>query len=141
MKPKTLILWGMALGGLAVTLGAFGAHALEAKLPVWYADEAIRAGKQNTWEIGVRYQMYHALAMLAVGAIALQQPRKLFGLAGWFFLGGVFLFSGSLYVLVLFDIKIFGMIAAIGGTLQIIAWLLAAAGAVWLTPTASNHAC
>lgn len=140
MKPKTLIIWGTVLGGLAVTLGAFGAHALDTKLLEWYPDSVIRARKEDAWEIGVRYQMYHALALLAIGAIALQQPRKLFGIAGWFFLGGVMFFSGSLYILVLFDIKIFGMIAAIGGTLQIIAWLLTVVGALSLTARVSDNA-
>ena len=140
MKPKTLIIWGTVLGGLAVTLGAFGAHALDTKLLEWYPEAAIRARKEDAWEIGVRYQMYHALALLAIGAIALQQPRKLFGIAGWFFLSGVLLFSGSLYILVLFDIKIFGMIAAIGGTLQIVAWLLTVVAALSLTAKVSKNA-
>jgi uncharacterized membrane protein YgdD (TMEM256/DUF423 family) len=100
--------WGALLGGLAVALGAFGTHVLEG---------AIRPERLETFEIAVRYGMYHALALLALAALP-QRTRR----AAPFFLFGSVIFSGSLYLLVLTDAGWFGAITPIGGTLQLIGW-------------------
>ncbi len=95
---------------LAVALGAFGAHMLE---------DIIRPERLETFETAVRYQMYHALALLAIGAL----PRPCWRAAPFIVLGSI-IFSGSLYTLVATDIGIFGAITPIGGVLQIIGWAI-----------------
>jgi uncharacterized membrane protein YgdD (TMEM256/DUF423 family) len=116
MNTRVILLTGIALSGLSVVIGAFGAHALKETLA--------GTGRAETFELAVRYQFYHALAMLAVGIVAerYNDPRTL--LAGWFFLLGVIFFSGSLYVLSLTGITILGAITPIGGLFFIAGWLL-----------------
>lgn len=101
--------WGALLALLAIALGAFGAHALKAH---------ISAERLDTFEVAVRYQMYHALALLALYAL----PRHLWRVAPLWLYGSV-IFSGSLYVLVFTGIGILGAITPIGGVLQIAGWL------------------
>ncbi|WP_420597502.1 DUF423 domain-containing protein [Deinococcus sp.] len=102
---------GALLTGTAVALGAFGAHALKATL----SPENLAI-----FETGVRYQMYHGLGLLVLGAYPQQRrgPKWL--------LAGTLIFSGSLYVLALSDIKVLGAITPIGGVLQLIGWGLVA---------------
>ncbi|PLW70964.1 DUF423 domain-containing protein [Pseudohalioglobus lutimaris] len=104
-----------ALGGmLAVTFGAFGAHALRSRLD----DYSI-----GVFETAVQYHFYHSLALLAVGVIALSQPQTvLLKSAGWLFLIGIIVFSGSLYVLALTGIKWLGAITPFGGLAFIAGW-------------------
>src|SRR5437762_10370679 len=98
---KTFLLVGAAAGFLAVALGAFGAHALRARLsPDMLA----------VFETGVRYQMYHAIAILIVGLVAARLDGWLIRTAGWCFTAGIVLFSGSLYVLATSGITLFGAI-------------------------------
>jgi uncharacterized membrane protein YgdD (TMEM256/DUF423 family) len=99
---------------IAVAAGAFGAHALRGKL----TPEAL-----NTFEVGVRYQMYHALALLAVAWAVSHWPNANVGFAGWLFVAGTFLFSGSLYALSLMGIQRFGIATPIGGLLFVAGWL------------------
>ncbi|WP_322745503.1 DUF423 domain-containing protein [Plectonema radiosum] len=102
-------------GGLSVAAGAFGSHALK---------ERLSARALEIFEVGVRYQMYHALALLLV-AILLSQtksPSPNLIASGWLFIIGIFIFSGSLYALSLSDIKILGAITPIGGVAFITAW-------------------
>ena len=80
------------LGALAVALGAFGAHGLRQIVP---------ADTVSTFQTGVQYQMYHSLALLAVAIVYERFPNRFIRLAGIFFITGVILFSGSLYLLVL----------------------------------------
>lgn len=101
---------GAVLALLAVAFGAFGAHSLR---------EIVTPERLQTFETGVRYQMYHALALLVMSALPLKNYR-----AAWLLLIGTIIFSGSLYILVLSDIGIFGAITPIGGVLQIIGWTL-----------------
>jgi uncharacterized membrane protein YgdD (TMEM256/DUF423 family) len=101
---------GAVLALLAVAFGAFGAHALK---------EIVTPERLQTFETGVRYQMYHALALLVMSALPLKNYR-----AAWFLLIGTIIFSGSLYLLVLTGIGIFGAITPIGGVLQLIGWAL-----------------
>jgi uncharacterized membrane protein YgdD (TMEM256/DUF423 family) len=101
---------GAVLALLAVAFGAFGAHALK---------EIVTPERLQTFETGVRYQMYHALALLVMSMLPLKNYR-----AAWFILFGTIIFSGSLYILVLTNVGILGAITPMGGVLQIIGWAL-----------------
>jgi uncharacterized membrane protein YgdD (TMEM256/DUF423 family) len=101
---------GAVLALLAVAFGAFGAHALR---------EIVTPERLQTFETGVRYQMYHALALLVMSVLPLKHYR-----AAWLLLIGTLIFSGSLYLLVLTGIGVFGAITPLGGVLQIIGWVL-----------------
>ena len=106
------------LAALSVAGGAFGAHALKGTL----TESAL-----NSFETGVRYQMYHALALLIVAFLISQYPEA-GGLVvvGWCFVAGVVLFSGSLYGLSLGGIKALGPLTPLGGVAFIIGWALLA---------------
>lgn len=126
---RAWLTWGAALGALGVALGAFGAHALEGHLAdTLAASEAARA--LQTWEVAVRYQMYHALALLVTGLWANAHPRRALTIAGWAFVLGVAIFSGCLYVLVLTGLKLLGAIVPIGGVLLILGWLALLGGSI-----------
>ena len=112
---------GCVLGGLAVGLGAFAAHGLRSILSA--ADLA-------TFETGVRYHMYHALALLAAAWAVERWGAGTASLAGWAFVVGIVLFSGSLYVLVLFGQRWLGAVTPIGGLAFIAGWLLFARAAL-----------
>lgn len=107
------IVLGAFTGGLSVVLGAFGAHALKAKL----SPDALAV-----FETGVRYQMYHALALIAVGLIAIKIDHAALKVSGGSLFTGMLLFSGSLYGVALLEMRWLGMIAPIGGLLLIIGW-------------------
>lgn len=112
---------GALLGGLAVALGAFGAHALKARL----APE-----KLVTFDTGVRYHFYHALALLAVGTAQIALPAAgTLALSGWLFVAGIALFSGSLYWLALGGPRWLGPVTPLGGLALIGGWIALAAGA------------
>jgi uncharacterized membrane protein YgdD (TMEM256/DUF423 family) len=101
-------------GALAVALGAFGAHALKARL----TPELLQ-----TFETGVRYHMYHALALLAAAYALGRWPDSGLGqAAGWAFVAGTLLFSGSLYLLALTGIKWLGAITPLGGAAFVAGW-------------------
>ena len=119
MEKQTLLLTGAIIGGLAVAIGAFGAHALKPFL--------IEAGREDTFELAVRYQFYHALALLATG-FALNENRKSLHYSGLFFLLGIIFFSGSLYVLCLTGLTVLGAVTPIGGTFLILGWILLGIG-------------
>ena len=117
---KTALLAGALLGILAVAIGAFGAHGLKELL--------ITNGRLDVFETAVKYQFYHALALLIVGVLS----EKLDGVGmkrvTWSFLGGVIIFSGSLYVLAITNISWLGAITPIGGVLMILGWVFMIAG-------------
>jgi uncharacterized membrane protein YgdD (TMEM256/DUF423 family) len=115
---KTFFIIGAILGGLAVAIGAYGAHA-GAKYMT--AETAITFGK------AVKYQMHHALALLIVALAYLQFPKqkKLLTFAGYSFLAGILFFSGSLYIIVFGGIKM-GYITPLGGIFFVLGWLLLA---------------
>ncbi len=121
---KYFLLAGAILAGLAVAFGAFGAHMLESK---------VSANRLSTFETGVQYQMYHALALMLVGYISLSHPGLLNG-AGYCFLAGTIIFSGSLYLLVLTDTSWLGAITPIGGVLFLVGWILFAVKSLQLLP-------
>src|SRR5678816_2206385 len=111
---RTFLLIGSLLGGSGVAFGAFGAHALKSRLsPDMLA----------VFETGVRYQMYHALAILIVAAaMGHFGQARLLSAAGWTFLAGTVLFSGSLYALTLSGVGVLGAITPIGGVLLLVGW-------------------
>lgn len=118
---KLFITLASLSGMLAVGLGAFGAHGLRNRL-----DDYL----MGVFETAVQYHFYHSLALLAVGVIALSQPHTvMLKSAGWLFLIGIAVFSGSLYILALTGTKWLGAITPLGGLAFIAGWAcLAAAG-------------
>jgi uncharacterized membrane protein YgdD (TMEM256/DUF423 family) len=111
---QRLFLSSAAISGfLSVCLGAFAAHGLKHYL----AAEALAI-----WQTGVQYQMYHALALLAVGLLAQTQASKALKLSGLAFILGSFLFSGSLYALALGAPSILGLITPFGGLSFLVGW-------------------
>ena len=118
--------WGLIaaiLGGLSVGLGAFGAHGLADFLKDKYTEPELLTKRLGDWETAARYQMYHALALLAVAWLVSRQPSLAATAAGLCFLAGTLIFSGCLYALVLSGIKILGAVVPIGGVLLIVGWL------------------
>jgi uncharacterized membrane protein YgdD (TMEM256/DUF423 family) len=117
---------GFAVAGslsalIAVAAGAFGAHALRARLP---GDLLV------VFETAARYQMYHAFALLFVAWAATQWPSTTLFVAGCLFLGGTVLFSGSLYLLALTGTRWWGAVTPLGGLLFLGGWLALAVG-IW----------
>ena len=109
MTDRRLVTVGAALAGLAVMLGAFGAHALKGRI----GTEAL-----GSWRTAVEYQMWHALAVLAIGFAA--NPRL--QLSGWLLVGGVVVFSGTLYALALGAPIWLGAVTPLGGIAMISGW-------------------
>lgn len=122
--PGPTALRFFALGALfamvAVAAGAFGAHGLRAR---------VDPGMLAVFETGARYQMYHALGLLAVGWAAAVEPGRLASAAGWLFVAGILVFSGSLYALVLTGVRALGAITPLGGVAFIAGWACLAAWA------------
>ena len=112
-------LFGILYCGLAVALGAFGAHALKARL----SEYAL-----GVFETGVRYQFYHGLGLLALSLLAERHETLSLRIAAYLMIGGVLVFSGSLYTLALSSQKWWGAIAPIGGSLLLGGWLSFALG-------------
>ncbi len=113
---KFILISGAVFAGLGVALGAFGAHALE---------NMVTPNRLETFETGVRYQMYHAFALLILGALVLQpsfSKAPYVTLIAWLFIIGILIFSGSLYLLVLTDTAWLGAITPIGGVAFIAGW-------------------
>ncbi len=118
---KTFFIIGALSGGVSVALGAFGAHGLRERLTPQLLD---------TFETGVRYEIYHAFAILVVAFALTRWQSNLLPLAGWAFVIGTILFSGSLYILALTGIRWLGAITPLGGVAFIAGWILLAVG-VW----------
>jgi uncharacterized membrane protein YgdD (TMEM256/DUF423 family) len=116
--------WWLVVGAvnalLSVAAGAFGAHALKARLP---------QDLQTIFETGARYHMYHALALVAVGLFGAVRPSSLLSGAGWAMLVGIVLFSGSLYALALSGVRVLGAITPLGGLGFLVGWGLFALAA------------
>lgn len=119
MKKKTILTTGSLLAGLAVVIGAFGAHYLETILT--------ENNRTETFETAVQYHFYHALALLIIGAL-IEKKSSALKKAAWFMIGGIVFFSGSLYVLSLTGMTFLGAITPIGGILFITGWILVAFG-------------
>ncbi len=117
MLGKTSLMLGSAFCCIAVAAGAFGAHALRARLDGY---------SLGVWNTAAQYQMVHALALLVVGAISLSggsTRTKCLKAAPWCFALGILIFSGSLYVLAISGIKWLGAITPIGGGLFLAGWI------------------
>jgi uncharacterized membrane protein YgdD (TMEM256/DUF423 family) len=111
---RIFFLLGSLSGLIAVAAGAFGAHTLR---------DRISADLLASFETGVRYQMYHALALLAVAWAVTRWSNSLTTIAGWLFVAGTLIFSGSLYALSLTGARWLGAITPLGGVAFIGGWL------------------
>lgn len=116
-KHRSLVVLGAALGGLGVMLGAFGAHALKSRL---------NAEALGWWQTAVQYEMWHALAVLAIGLSNWPRGR----LPAWLFAAGVMVFSGTLYAMALGGPRWLGAVTPLGGLAMIAGWALLAFRAV-----------
>lgn len=115
MQTKTMIQLAAGLGAMGVGLGAFGAHGL--------AEILESTGRTDTFETAVKYQFYHGLAILGCGILAHQYPKLAdWKWASWFFLLGIIVFSGSLYVLSLTGVTWLGAITPLGGVAFLVGW-------------------
>jgi uncharacterized membrane protein YgdD (TMEM256/DUF423 family) len=112
---------GAALCGLGVLLGAFGAHALR---------ERLTPDMLAVYETGVRYHLTHALGLLAVAWAAFHWPNAWTWSAGWRFVVGIAIFSGSLYLLAVTGVRWLGALTPIGGLCLIAGWVALAVGAL-----------
>jgi uncharacterized membrane protein YgdD (TMEM256/DUF423 family) len=110
---RTFFAFGAILAFIAVTAGAFGAHGLKTK---------ISAEMLTIFEVGVRYHMYHALALFVVSWAYSRWPNSLVTTSGWLFIIGIILFSGSLYALSISGIRILGAITPFGGLAFLAGW-------------------
>jgi uncharacterized membrane protein YgdD (TMEM256/DUF423 family) len=134
MGPVAWLRIGALLGFLAVGFGAFGAHSLKDRLKPAVSDSADDAAfklrRLENFETASRYNMVHALAVVAVGLLALAGRSSLsLTIAGWSFLVGIVLFSGSLYAYGLTGLKWLGAITPFGGLAFLAGWLALALGA------------
>ncbi|MBS1782507.1 MAG: DUF423 domain-containing protein [Bacteroidetes bacterium] len=117
---RTALVAGSILGALSVILGAFGAHALR---------QILSPDQLQIFETGVRYQMYHAFALLVCGLLSFHLPLKPLKLATQFFITGIILFSGSLYLLAglkatgQIGLGGVGILTPIGGLFFILGWI------------------
>lgn len=118
---RTFLLLGALFALLGVALGAFGAHALR---------ERVSPADLEVFETGVRYQMYHALGLMAVAWAAARWPGGATTAAGWLFVAGIVVFSGSLYALVLSGVRWLGAVTPLGGLSFLAGWA-ALAWAAW----------
>lgn len=120
---KTFVILGALLGGLSVAFGAFGAHALRNQL---------EPRMLEVFETAVRYQMYHALALFAAAWIYAQTQAPAAQFAGWAFVAGILLFSGSLYVMTFTGMRALGAVTPIGGLAFLAGWAALAVAAMKL---------
>lgn len=111
---RLFLMIGALSGAISVAAGAFGAHALRARL---------EPRQLEVFETAARYQMYHALALMAVAWAASRWPGDLIAASGWLFVAGTILFSGSLYAMTFTGIRALGAITPIGGVCFIAGWL------------------
>jgi uncharacterized membrane protein YgdD (TMEM256/DUF423 family) len=111
---------GALSGAIGVAAGAFGAHALRARL---------EPRMLEVFETGARYQMYHALALVAAAWVAQRWPGTAGSVAGWLFVAGTVLFSGSLYAMALSGVRALGAITPLGGVCFIAGWVVLAVAA------------
>ena len=121
MTARLALVIGALLALAAVALGAFGAHALKARLT---------PDLSAVWQTAVQYHGWHALALLACGLLLMQRPEAgAIALAAWLFIAGVLLFSGSLYALALTGTRGLGAVTPLGGVAFLAGWAAFAWGA------------
>ncbi|MGL1886645.1 MAG: DUF423 domain-containing protein [Reichenbachiella sp.] len=113
---KVFFITASFLGALAVTIGAFGAHGLRKLL-----------SENNTlsvFQTGVHYHFYHTFLLIAIAFLIKFYPHTLLNYAGYATIAGIILFSGSLYILAITNVKIWGAVTPVGGLALIIGWIL-----------------
>jgi len=131
MAPRICISLGAWIAGLAVMLGAFGAHLLKEQLPKWYPEHGRSQEMSANWETAVRYQMYSSIGLIAAGLWAAQRLGRRPTWPGVLFLAGTLLFSGMLYAFVLTEAKPLVIFVPFGGLAMIAGWLLFAWQVLW----------
>lgn len=116
-KLRLFVILGSLNMALAIAIGAFGAHGLKGK---------IDSNMLANWNTGAHYHIIHAIALICIGLLLakLGTNGSLVSTAGWLLIVGIILFSGSLYVMALTNIKVLGAITPIGGISFIIGWML-----------------
>lgn len=119
--PRIFLVAGALSAAISVAAGAFGAHALKARLP---------AELLAVFETGARYQMYHAVGLALAAWVASRSPGAAAAWAGWLFLAGTVLFSGSLYALALTGVRTLGAVTPFGGVAFIAGWIALALAAL-----------
>jgi uncharacterized membrane protein YgdD (TMEM256/DUF423 family) len=125
MKNKDFLQTGLIVAGLAVALGAFGAHGLK---------QYVSPPQIDTFKTGVQYQMYHAFAIIIAVCISQYFDNQWIRRACWFFLIGILLFSGSLYLFTFFEatsmnsVRWLGPVTPLGGVCFLIGWVLTILG-------------
>ena len=112
---KLVLLFSAISGAISVGFGAFGAHALKSKIE--------SSGHLTTYQTAVQYQFYHTLALLLVGMLMTKFSNQWLVTSSYFTMGGILLFSGSLYILAIFNIRWLGAITPIGGLGLILGWM------------------
>lgn len=123
--PQIFLVLGATNGFLAVALGAFGAHGLR---------DQIEPTLMSAFQTGVQYHGLHALGLLCVGLLALHHSSVWLTRSGWLIVGGILLFSGSLYLMALTGNRTLGVITPFGGIALLTGWL-ALAVAMWQLPS------
>ncbi len=113
---RNFIIIASVFGFLGVALGAFGTHGLRATFAA--------NGRAGTFDTATQYHMYHTLALLVVAWLESRSPSRWTKWAGYLFIVGIVLFSGSLYVLAIFDAGIMGAVAPVGGASFLAGWAL-----------------
>jgi len=113
-QAKIAILAGVTFAVFAVILGAFAAHGLKASLDAYHL---------GIFETGVKYQMYHGLGLAIIGVLAAKSTSKYFEYSVWLMSMGIIFFSGSLYLMAVFDLKYLGIVTPVGGVFFIMAWI------------------
>lgn len=119
---KLFLISGSIIAGLGVAIGAFGAHAMKAILEA--------NGRLETFETGVKYQFYHAIALILLGIIMQKFDDRLFTWAGYSYIIGILIFSGSLFILSLSGVGKWGAVTPLGGVALILGWIFLVIGLV-----------
>lgn len=147
MSGSRWISIGAIFCGLAVACGAFAAHGLDKVFVEKYAEGTRVVGGQtiplaakflNDFKTAAEYQMYHGLGIIAVGLLLAQRRSRWGNCAGWSFLWGILLFSGSLYVLTLTGITKLGAITPLGGVAFLLGWFFLAMACCCANESSSN---
>lgn len=112
---KFSLIIGAVFAALSVMIGAFGAHSLESVLT--------QNGRTDTFETAVKYQIFHSIAIIITGLLIDRFSQNLFNWSVYLFVAGILIFSGSLYILSITNIKWFGAITPIGGLAFIAGWI------------------
>jgi uncharacterized membrane protein YgdD (TMEM256/DUF423 family) len=135
MLPKVWIFCGAILGAVGVGLGAYHAHGLEKALTARALAPDEVARQMQNFDVGVRYEIYHAIALLLAGLLVWRAPSRWFHIAGFLFLIGAVLFCGGLYLPVLAGFKSPWYVVPSGGMAMILGWVALAVGALVCRPS------